>query len=55
MGSTNPREVAAIFRDYARRIHAKAVPQDPNFVKIAVQCGKVRCVGILGKLLLIFA
>ncbi|KAL0954204.1 hypothetical protein HGRIS_005332 [Hohenbuehelia grisea] len=41
MRSTNPREVAYIFRDYARRIHAKAVPADPNFLRISVACGKI--------------
>ncbi|KAF7322208.1 hypothetical protein MKEN_00745500 [Mycena kentingensis (nom. inval.)] len=42
MRSTNPREVSLIFRDFARKIHARAIPQDPNFMKIAVACGKVR-------------
>ncbi|KAG7451477.1 farnesyl-diphosphate farnesyltransferase [Guyanagaster necrorhizus] len=41
MRSTNPREVAYIFRDYCRKIHTKAVPQDPNFLRIAVACGKI--------------
>ncbi|PPQ80435.1 hypothetical protein CVT24_001019 [Panaeolus cyanescens] len=41
MRSTNPREVGLIFRDYARRIHAKAVPSDPNFLKIGIACGKI--------------
>jgi farnesyl-diphosphate farnesyltransferase len=42
MRSTNPRDVAYMFRDYARKIHAKAVPADPSFLKIAVACGQVR-------------
>ena len=42
MRSTNPRDVAYMFRDYARDIHAKAVPADPNFLRISVACGKVR-------------
>lgn len=42
MRSTNPREVGFIFREYARRIHTKAVPSDPNFIRISVACGKVR-------------
>ena len=42
MRSTNPRDVAYIFRDYARKIHAKAVPTDPNFLRLSVACGKVR-------------
>ncbi|OBZ74155.1 Squalene synthase [Grifola frondosa] len=29
-----PREVAYIFRDYARKIHSKAVPEDPNFLQL---------------------
>ncbi|KAF5316731.1 hypothetical protein D9619_006826 [Psilocybe cf. subviscida] len=41
MRSTNPREVGLIFREYARKIHAKAIPSDPNFVKISVACGKI--------------
>ncbi|EJD41437.1 farnesyl-diphosphate farnesyltransferase [Auricularia subglabra TFB-10046 SS5] len=41
MRSTNPRDVAYIFRDYARQIHAKASPADPNFVKICVACAKI--------------
>lgn len=30
-----------MFRDYARGIHSKAVPSDPNFLRIAVACGKI--------------
>lgn len=41
MRSTNPREVAIIFREYVRKIHHKAKPQDPNFLRISVMCGKV--------------
>ncbi|KAF8812802.1 farnesyl-diphosphate farnesyltransferase [Phlegmacium glaucopus] len=41
MRSTNPREVGLIFREYARRIHAKAVPTDPSFIRISVACGKI--------------
>ncbi|KAJ6480984.1 isoprenoid synthase domain-containing protein [Mycena sanguinolenta] len=40
MRSTNPREVAHIFREYARKIHARARPEDPNFIGIGVACGK---------------
>jgi hypothetical protein len=42
MRSTNPRDVAYISRDYARKIHAKALPSDPDFLRISVACGKVR-------------
>lgn len=41
MRSTNPRDVAYIFRDYARKIHAKALPADPNFLRVSVACGKI--------------
>lgn len=30
------------FRRYARRIHKKNTPNDPNFVKISIACGNVR-------------
>lgn len=41
MRSTNPRDVAYIFREYARRIHVKAVPDDPSYIQIGVVCGKI--------------
>jgi len=41
MRSTNPREVGLIFREYARKIHAKAVPTDPSFIRISVACGQI--------------
>ncbi|KAH7891005.1 squalene synthase [Phlebopus sp. FC_14] len=41
MRSTNLREVALIFREYARQIHGKAKPQDPYFLKISVMCCKI--------------
>ncbi|EGN96959.1 hypothetical protein SERLA73DRAFT_11603, partial [Serpula lacrymans var. lacrymans S7.3] len=41
MRSTNPREVALVFRDYARKIHSKAKPQDPNFLRLSVTCCKI--------------
>ncbi|KAJ7035080.1 squalene synthase [Mycena alexandri] len=41
MRSTNPREVSLIFREYARRIHARASPRDPSFIGISVACGKI--------------
>jgi farnesyl-diphosphate farnesyltransferase len=41
MRSTNPREVSLIFREYARKIHARAVPSDPNFIRLSVACCKV--------------
>lgn len=41
MRSTNPRECALIFKHYARSIHAKASPSDPNFLRISVACAKI--------------
>ena len=41
MKSKNPRDVAYIFRDYSRKIHARAVPDDPSFLRLSVACGKV--------------
>lgn len=41
MRSTNPLEVALIFKEYARSIHAKASPSDPNFLRISVACAKI--------------
>lgn len=34
--------MAYTFRDYARKIHAKARSNDPSFIKIAVLAGRVR-------------
>jgi farnesyl-diphosphate farnesyltransferase len=42
MKATNSRDVAYLFRDYARRIHVKSDPKDPSFLKISVSCGHVR-------------
>lgn len=41
MRSTNPLAVALIFKDFARSIHAKASPSDPNFLRISVACAKI--------------
>ncbi|KXN90347.1 Squalene synthase [Leucoagaricus sp. SymC.cos] len=41
MRSTNPRDVGLIFREHAHKIHAKAVPSDPNFIRISIACGKI--------------
>ncbi|KAK7041460.1 bifunctional farnesyl-diphosphate farnesyltransferase/squalene synthase [Paramarasmius palmivorus] len=41
MKSTNPRDVAEIFRTYCRKIHSQSSPADPNFIRISVACGKV--------------
>lgn len=37
----NLHKVCEVFRGYARSIHKKNVPQDPNFLKISIACGKV--------------
>ena len=42
MRSVNPKEVGVIFRDYASKIHAKAVTSDPSFLRISIACGKAR-------------
>ena len=39
--STNPRDVAIIFRQYARLIHKKVARDDPNLLKLSIACGKV--------------
>jgi farnesyl-diphosphate farnesyltransferase len=41
MRSTNPLAVALVFKEYARSIHAKASPSDPNFLRISVACAKI--------------
>jgi farnesyl-diphosphate farnesyltransferase len=40
--SQNLRTVCEIFKRYARRIHKKNSPKDPNFLQISIACGKVR-------------
>lgn len=37
----NLRLVCDVFRRYARSIHQKTDPRDPNFLAIGIQCGKV--------------
>ena len=37
----NLRKVCDVFRRYARAIHKKNTPRDPNFLKISIACGKV--------------
>ena len=36
----NPRDVSYIFREYARKIHAKVHKDDPNLLKLSIACGK---------------
>jgi len=47
MKCTNPRDVAFLFRQYARRLHAKSVPSDPSFVKLSIACGRVSFIFLL--------
>lgn len=41
MRSTNPREVAYMFRDYAKKIHAKIPKDEPNLLKISIACARI--------------
>ncbi|GAA5913959.1 hypothetical protein JCM6882_002580 [Rhodosporidiobolus microsporus] len=41
LAATNPRDVAYLFRDYVRKIHARARAHDPSFIKIAVLAGRI--------------
>ncbi|GAA5832245.1 hypothetical protein JCM11251_004292 [Rhodosporidiobolus azoricus] len=41
LAATNPRDVAYLFRDYVRKIHARAKAHDPSFIKIAVLAGRI--------------
>lgn len=40
--SQNLQLVCDVFKRYTRKIHHKNNPNDPNFLKISVACGKVR-------------
>lgn len=37
----NLKMVCAVFRRFARKIHKKNTPKDPNFLKISIACAKV--------------
>jgi farnesyl-diphosphate farnesyltransferase len=37
----NLQVVCGVFRKYARKIHKKNDPRDPNFLEISIACGKV--------------
>jgi farnesyl-diphosphate farnesyltransferase len=39
--STNLRTVCEIFKRYARKIHKKNTPKDPNYLEISIACAKV--------------
>ena len=40
--SQNLQSVCDVFSQYAKRIHKKNTPKDPNFLQISIACGKVR-------------
>jgi len=37
----NLQVVCGVFRKYARKIHKKNDPRDPNFLEISIACGKI--------------
>ncbi|WFD28517.1 squalene synthase [Malassezia nana] len=39
--ATNPRDVARIFLDFARAIHQKITPDDPNYIRWCVELGRI--------------
>ena len=41
MSSTNPRDVAYLFRTYTRQIHHKSTRRDPSFLQISIACSKI--------------
>lgn len=43
--SQNLQALFGVFKQYARKIHKKNDPRDPNFLKVSVACGKV-CIAL---------
>ncbi|WFD34882.1 squalene synthase [Malassezia cuniculi] len=41
LGAVNPRDVGLTFVQYARSIHAKLSPADPNYVRWCVELGRI--------------
>jgi farnesyl-diphosphate farnesyltransferase len=39
----NLQMVCDVFKKYARSIHKKSIPQDPNYLNISIACGRVSC------------
>lgn len=39
--STNPRDVAFMFRDYARKIHSKVPKDEPNMLRFSIACARI--------------
>ena len=50
--SQNLEVLYGAFKKYARRIHKKNDPRDPNFLRISIACGKVSCGEAVWRLLL---
>lgn len=51
----NLRLVCETFRRFARKIHKKNTPKDPNFLKISIACGKVCTTHLLAKFSLTYS
>jgi farnesyl-diphosphate farnesyltransferase len=46
--STQNLQVAYnVFKQYARVIHKRNNPQDPNFLEISIACGRVSLISLL--------
>lgn len=41
ISATNPRDVAYIFRDYARKIHARLSPDDLNYIEWCIELSRI--------------
>ncbi|CCM03427.1 uncharacterized protein FIBRA_05558 [Fibroporia radiculosa] len=41
MRSMNPKDVTGIYREYAGKLRKSAVPEDPNYVDLVVECLKI--------------
>nr|AIC33779.1 farnesyl-diphosphate farnesyltransferase [Puccinia cf. psidii AE-2014] len=39
--AVNPRDLSYIFVDFAQRIHARADPEDPNYLKLCIIVGQI--------------
>lgn len=47
----NLRTVCEVFKRYARKIHKKNSPKDPNFAEISIACGKVYVLAVFSQCL----
>lgn len=41
MSASNPRDVAFMFRDYAKAIHAKVPKDEPNMLRFSIACARI--------------